>query len=98
MKTTLITGLLGACLAVAPLIAADQAKRTDDSTPKAAHAQDSDMQKAIAFERYKEMAAARQERKEAKHPTVFYTNADRSSDTQNEEQGRKVIPKDPKGK
>jgi hypothetical protein len=39
---------------------------------------DSDMQRAIAFERHKEAAAAREARIEAKHPTVFYNDADRA--------------------
>jgi len=42
---------------------------------------DNDMQRAIAWERYKDLAAARQARKEAKHPSVTYSNnANREGD------------------
>ena len=85
MKTTLFAGVLGACLVLAPLSAADNTKRANDK----AHNNDSDMQRAIAFERYKDLAAARQARKEAKHPTVFYNNADRRADRDDESQAEK---------
>jgi hypothetical protein len=39
-----------------------------------------DMRQAIAFEHYKDLAAARQARKEAKHPSVSYSNADRTDE------------------
>lgn len=39
-----------------------------------------DMRKAVAFERAKERADARQAAIEAKHPTVFYNQADRSAE------------------
>jgi hypothetical protein len=38
-----------------------------------------DMRRAIAFERAKDRADARQAAIEAKHPTVFYNQADRSA-------------------
>ncbi len=95
MKFRLFTGLLAAGLLLAPLGAADkpQAKKADTE------AQDPDMQRAIAFEHYKDVAAARQAAMEAKHPTVFYDNADRAADRDREDtsQGKKVIPKDPTG-
>ncbi|SPE27272.1 conserved exported hypothetical protein [Candidatus Sulfopaludibacter sp. SbA3] len=96
MKTRLFAGVLGACLLLAPLSAADDAKaKQNTAKPKAARStQDSDMQLAIAFERYKDLAAARQARLEARHPTVFYNNADRTSDKDDTTQGKKVIPKD----
>ena len=72
MKTTLLAILL-----MAPLVfAADK--------PKKSHEMDSDMQRAIAFERYKDLASARQARKEARHPSVTYDRADRSSDREND--------------
>jgi hypothetical protein len=87
MKTRLFAGLLGALLAVSTLSAADEAQRKSKNPQ-----QDSDMQRAIAFERYKDMAAARQARLEAKHPTV-YNNADRSANpnADKDEQGRKIV-------
>jgi hypothetical protein len=39
-----------------------------------------DMREAIAFQRAKDRADARQARIEARHPTVFYNNANRSAD------------------
>ena len=96
MKTRLFAGVLGACLVLAPLTvtAAD-----DNAKPKAAkQVQDSDMQKAIAFERHKDEAAARQARIEAKHPTVFYDNADRAATPGEATQSRKVVPKSPHDK
>ena len=58
---------------------------------------DSDMQRAIAFERYKDLAAARQARKEARHPSVPKVSADRSAerDTKN---GNTVQDPGPAGK
>jgi hypothetical protein len=42
---------------------------------------DPDMQRAIAWERYKDLAAARQARKEARHPSVtYFNNANREMD------------------
>ena len=96
MKARLFTGLVAAGLMLLPLSAADQpAKRkADTDTAK----QDPDMQRAIAFEHYKDLAAARQARMEAKHPTVFYNNADREANPDDNLPGKKVIPKDPTGK
>jgi hypothetical protein len=38
------------------------------------------MRHAIQFQRTKDRADARQERKERRHPSVVYNNADRSSE------------------
>jgi len=93
MKSRLLAGLLGAGLLLAPLSAADDTAKRKADTEK----QDPDMQRAIAFEHYKDLAAARQAKIEEKHPTVFYTNADRAANPdQDNSQGKKVIPKDPK--
>ncbi len=90
MKARLFTGLAAAGLVLLPLSAADQAAKRKADTGK----QDSEMQRAIAFEHYKDLAAARQARIEARHPTVFYNNADRDETMP----GKKVIPKNPTGK
>ena len=87
MKTRWFAAVVGALLSGAPLLLADDANRP--KKPK----QDSDMQRAIEFERYKERAAARQARLEARHPTVFYNNADRQRQEDNQP-GKKVPPKD----
>lgn len=79
MMTRLLAGFIGAGLLLAPLGMAD------DKEHKSKQGND-DMQRAIAFEHYKDMAAARQARREAKHPSVTYnnsTNADRSTDRDN---------------
>ena len=62
MKTRLLAGLVLA----APLVCG--------ATPKKQPAISEDMRRAIAFERYKDLAAARQGRKEAIHPSVTYSN------------------------
>jgi hypothetical protein len=94
MKARLFTGLVAAGMLLLPLSAADNtAKRKADSEK-----QDPDMQRAIAFEHYKDLAAERQARIEAKHPTVFYNNADREANRDDTAQSKKVIPKSPTGK
>jgi hypothetical protein len=42
--------------------------------------QNDDMRRAIAWERYKDLAAARQAAKERKHPSVSYGQANREMD------------------
>jgi hypothetical protein len=90
MKTRVFAGMVGALLLLAPLSAADSERRNSRNG-----SQDSDMQRAIAEERYKDMASAREARKEARHPTVFYNNADRQANSDDDMQGRKVKPTDP---
>jgi len=53
--------------------------------PQKKNRADDDMAQAIAFERAKDAAAARQARIEAKHPTVTYSSseAERSADRDN---------------
>lgn len=86
MKTGLLALSLGAGLLVTPLVFG--------ASPEKSSTMSNDMRRAIAFERYKDVAAARQARKEAVHPSVTYTNADRSADRVDEStQGKPV--KDP---
>jgi hypothetical protein len=88
MKTRLLAGCVGAGLLLAPLVSAETAKKS--------RAVSSDMQRAIAFERYKDLASARQARKEARHPSVTYSNADRADRSTDEStQGKKVIDPGP---
>jgi hypothetical protein len=56
---------------------------------------DSDMQRAIAWERYKDMAAARQARKEAKHPSVTYSNSNANREVDESIPGNKVVDPGP---
>jgi hypothetical protein len=86
MKAALLAATVAAALGFAPLSSAESPQKS--STPKV----DSDMQRAIAWERFKDMAAARQARKEKVHPSVTYSNPDRNADRTAEE-GRQV--KDP---
>jgi hypothetical protein len=75
MHAKLLAGFVSAAFVLAPLCqAADPQKRTGNR-------QDSDMARAIAFQRQKDAADARQARLEAKHPSVGYSNsAERSAD------------------
>jgi hypothetical protein len=65
-------GSMKGLLTAACLVSAAVAGPASQPAPK--NSVDSDMQRAIAWERYKDMAAARQARKEAKHPSVTYNN------------------------
>jgi hypothetical protein len=54
----------------------------------------SDIQRAIAWEKHKDAAAARQARIEARHPTVTYNNnADRSADRSAPDPGEPQVQK-----
>jgi hypothetical protein len=83
MKTRFLAGLVGLGLLGVPLVSG--------ATPKKHSGMSEDMRQAIAFERHKDMAAARQARIEARHPSVSDANANRS--VEKSEQGHKV--KDP---
>jgi hypothetical protein len=61
-------------------MAADQNTRATRSQDRGNDAMSADMSRAIAFERAKDRADARQAAIEAKHPTVFYNQADRSEE------------------
>jgi hypothetical protein len=56
---------------------------------------DNDMQRAIAWERYKDLAAARQARKEARHPSVTYSDSGANRELDESAPGRKVIDPGP---
>src|SRR5579859_4154184 len=65
MVKTFAAGILGASLLLAPIFAADdQAKKPRND------GMSQDMREAIAFEHFKDAAAARQARIEAKNPSV----------------------------
>ena len=89
MKARFSVALGGAALLFAPFLAAQTA-----SKGKQEPAMSQDMREAIAFQRNKDIADARQARKEALHPSVTYSDANRSADRSTDEsQGRPV--KDP---
>jgi hypothetical protein len=87
MKTRILAGLMGASLVFAPMLLAETAKK--------AAAMSEDMRRAIAWEHYKDLAAERQARLEAKHPSVTYTDANRSADRSAEESNPGKTVKDP---
>jgi hypothetical protein len=89
MTAKILTATLGTVLLLAPLTFAQDKKPspTPAKTSKTATGSadreagmSEDMREAIAWERHKEAAAARQARIEAKHPTVTYNNANRSDE------------------
>ena len=90
MRKRVMAGILGARFLLTPWILAENAQ--DKSKPQE---MDEDMRRAIAFERHKDQAAARQERQEARHPGRKYSDADRSADRQ-AERGREVKDPGPK--
>ncbi|HTS29525.1 MAG TPA: hypothetical protein VMH81_26830 [Bryobacteraceae bacterium] len=86
---------MSAGLVLAPMASAQspQKKATPRQESEAAPSQvpvPQTMAQAIAWEKFKDEAAARQARLEAKHPSVAYSDANRSAE---EPQGRPV--KDP---
>ena len=79
MKINLLAGILGAALVAAPLGSAQQ----QDAKPKTTHpvrTEDDGVRRAIEFQRAKDRDDARQARREAVHPSVDYSNADRRMD------------------
>jgi hypothetical protein len=87
MRTRLSAGILGAALVFLPIASAQQAKKEP--------AMSRDMREAIAFERYKDAAAARQARIEARRSRTTVSEADRRADRPEPQQGRKVTDPGP---
>jgi len=81
MKINLLAGVLGAVLTLTPLGVAQQ---RSDNDWKISHGNENGVQKAIAFQRAKDRADARQAKLEQRHPSVFYSNADRAMDDSND--------------
>jgi hypothetical protein len=88
MRARILTGLIGAGLVFTPVLLAQTAKRKPAAMSE-------DMKQAIAWERFKDLAAARQARLEAIHPSVTYTDANRSADRSVEESNPGKPVKDP---
>jgi hypothetical protein len=79
MHRNLLAGVIGAALVLSPLGFAQQPQ---NSRKKAAQPQreSEGVQQAIAFQRGKDRADARQAKLEARRPSVDYSNADRQMD------------------
>jgi hypothetical protein len=87
MKIHLLTGVVGVVLTLSPLGFAQQ--RHDNPAKVSARENEANgVRAAIAFERAKDRADAHQARLEARHPSVDYSNADRSMD--NSSDGHRV--------
>jgi len=85
MKTRLLAGLMGMGLLMVPLASAQSSTKNHSTMSD-------DMRRAIKFQHDKDVADARQARREARHPSVTYSDANRSADRSVDE-GNKV--KDP---
>jgi hypothetical protein len=88
MRTSLSV-LLGSILLCSGLVAAGQKQPAPRQPQKQSETMTPGMRAAIAFERAKDRADARQAAIEAKHPTVTYDHADRSAQDE-PTTGRKV--------
>ena len=88
MKAKILAGLLGAGMVFAPMVSAATAKNKPAAMSE-------DMKRAIAWEHSKDLAAARQARLEASHPSVTYTDANRSADRSMDDATPGRIVKDP---
>jgi hypothetical protein len=74
VQAKLVAGFAGAAFLLTPLVQAANKPRKPTQT-------DSDMARAIAFQRQKDAADARQARLEARHPTISDPNsAERTAD------------------
>jgi hypothetical protein len=87
MRARLLAGISATLLVLAPGFAAVQddsavqeAKRQSVANSKAESSPAQTMQQAIAFERYKDLAAEREARKEAGQSSASTNSADRSRD------------------
>jgi hypothetical protein len=72
MKSGLLLSWIGAGLLSTSLLSAAEPRKQPPMSDE--------MRRAIEFEHYKDVAAQRQARKEARHPGVSDSNADRSAD------------------
>jgi len=83
MYRILLTGAIGATLALTPLAFAQQPQSSHRNSVQARGEPD-DVQQAISFQRAKDRADVRQAKLEARHPSVDYSNADRRMDAAND--------------
>ncbi|MGA3241096.1 MAG: hypothetical protein ABSG03_32925 [Bryobacteraceae bacterium] len=79
MHRNLLTGALGVALVLTPLSFAQQPQNGSQKTAQPRGESDG-VQQAIAFQRAKDRADARQAKLETRHPSVDYSSADRRTD------------------
>ncbi len=87
MKTRILVVLAGVSLCFVSVGSAAERNRKDSSMSR-------DMRRAIAFERGKDRADARQARIEARHPSVTYTTNSANRSVEASDEGRRKV-KDP---
>ena len=87
MHRNLLTGVIGAALALSPLGFAQQPQNSQQKAAQPRRESEAQprgefdsVQQAIAFQRAKDRADAHQAKLEARHPSVDYSNADRRMD------------------
>jgi hypothetical protein len=95
MFAKIFPATLGVALLIAPAVSAQENRKPSPArqNTEARETRDTEesraIQEAIAFERHKDAASERQIRLEARHPSVTYNNADRSTGNDSPE-GRAV--------
>jgi hypothetical protein len=82
MHRNLLAGFIGAALVLSPLGFAQQSQNSQQKAAQPERESDG-VQQAIAFQRAKDRADARQAKLEDRHPSVDYSNADRRMDDSN---------------
>lgn len=82
MHRNLLMGVIGAALVLSPLGVAQQPQNSQQKAVQPRR--EPGVQQAIAFQRAKDRADARQARLEKRHPSVDYSNADRRMDDSND--------------
>lgn len=79
MHRNLLAGVIGAALVLSPFGFAQQPPKSQQKAAQPQRESDG-VQQAIAFQRSKDRADARQAKLEARHPSVDYSSADRRVD------------------
>jgi hypothetical protein len=89
---TVVCVFVGSVLLGSLAVAAGQPAQKTKQNQAADESMSADMREAIAFERAKDRADARQAALEAKHPTVFYNQAERDQAAQEGSAPGKKVP------
>jgi len=94
MSKTVLCVLLGSVLLGSTAVAQDHPARKTAQNQANRESMSPDMRRAIEFQRAKDRADARQAAIEARHPTVFYHQANREAED-NSMPGKKVLDPGP---